>query len=88
MTFVCRKIAHNAIRVLREGGNLHCVGFFDLCWFEYCAVRVLWYLTLKMLLQRYTHYMHMTSSSCYPTASVRLGMGHCFVKLGKMDKAR
>ena len=22
------------------------------------------------------------------TASVRLGMGHCFVKLGKMDKAR
>lgn len=24
----------------------------------------------------------------YSTASVRLGMGHCFVKLGKLDKAR
>ena len=45
-------------------------------------------LVFKCCYKRYTHYMYMTDPSCYPTASVRLGMGHCFVKLGKMDKAR
>jgi len=63
--------------------------FLLLCRFEqYCTERVLRYVTLEMLLQRYTHYLYMTDSSCFPTASVRLGMGHCFVKLGKMDKVR
>ena len=88
MMFVHQNVAHYEIGVF--GGNLHRVGFFFLlCWFEgYCTVRVLRYVSLEMLLQRYTHCMYMTNPSCYPIASVRLGMGHCFVKLGKMDKAR
>ena len=57
--------------------------------FFYCVgLSGLHYVSLEMLLQRYTHCMYMTNPSCYPIASVRLGMGHCFVKLGKMDKAR
>ena len=42
------------------------------------------------MVQLYTQYalriIYVTAF--YSTASVRLGMGHCFVKLGKLDKAR